>query len=83
MFGHNGVINSCVFSKKGDFFATGGVDSNLMIWRSSFSEEKGESIKDKGLCQSGHRVDQRTVSQVEECMKKKSRVTPTVTGTFF
>lgn len=65
MYGHNGAINACVFSKKGDFFATGGMDTNLLLWKSAFSQEKGESIKDKGLCQSGHRVDQRTVPKIE------------------
>lgn len=83
MYGHNGSINTCAFSKKGDFFATGGADCNLLIWKSSFSEQKGECIKDKGLCQTGHRTDQRTVPAMEQCMKKKSRVTPTMTGGFF
>jgi len=37
MYGHNGEIKTCAFSKKGDFFATGGTDCNLLIWKSSFS----------------------------------------------
>lgn len=65
MYGHNGAISTCNFSKKGDFFATGGADSNLLLWRSAFAEDKGETIKDKGLCQTGHRVDQRTVPRIE------------------
>lgn len=84
MYGHNGEIKACSFSKKGDFFATGGTDSNLLIWKSAFSPEKGESIKDKGLCQSGHRTDPRTNAILfDECMKKKNGMTGTVTGTFF
>lgn len=62
MYGHNGEIKACAFSNKGDFFATGGSDCNLLIWKSAFSEDKGESIKDKGLCQSGHRNDLRTIA---------------------
>ena len=53
------------FSKKGDFFATGGSDCNLLIWKSVFSVEKGETIKDKGLCQSGHRIDARTNGSID------------------
>lgn len=82
MYGHNGEIKACAFSKKGDFFATGGSDCNLLIWKSAFSPEKGESIKDKGLCQSGHRSDQRTNAIFEEGWKKKTGL-GTVTGTFF
>ena len=60
MFGHSGEIKTCSFSSKGDYFATGGVDGCLLIWKSAFSELKGESILQKGLCESGHRTDQRT-----------------------
>lgn len=38
MFGHNGNINTGKFSQKGDFFATGGSDCNLLIWESGFSK---------------------------------------------
>ena len=48
------------FSKKGDFFATGGDDSNIFIWKSAFCKANGEEIKQLGLCESGHRADERT-----------------------
>lgn len=83
MYGHSGVINASAFSSKGDFFATGGVDGTLLLWKSGFTQEKGESILQKGLCETGHRVDARTQPTVQECMKKRSRVTPTVTDGFF
>lgn len=38
MYGHNGSINSCKFSQKGDFFATGGTDCSVLIWESAFSK---------------------------------------------
>lgn len=31
-----------------------------------------------GLCESGHRVDKRTVAETPEYMKKTTKVTPTV-----
>jgi WD40 repeat protein len=45
MYGHNSEINTVAFSKKGDFFATGGADSNALIWNSAFCKPKGENIK--------------------------------------
>ena len=60
MFGHSGEIKTSAFSNQGDFFATGGVDGALLIWKNGFSDEKGESILQKGLCETGHRVDERT-----------------------
>lgn len=83
MYGHTGEIKTSAFSSQGDFFATGGADGALLVWKSGFSQEKGESILQKGLCETGHRVDPRTNPTVEECMKKRSRVTPTVTNGFF
>ena len=41
MYGHNSQINACAISQKGDFFATGGKDCNLLIWKSDFCSEKG------------------------------------------
>ena len=83
MFGHSGEIKTTAFSTEGDFFATGGVDGSLLIWKSGFTKSTGESIMQKGLCETGHRVDSRTMPTVQECMKKVSRVTPTMTNGFF
>ena len=41
MYGHNNEVNTVVFSKKGDYFATGGADNNILIWKSAFSKLKG------------------------------------------
>jgi len=41
MYGHNAEINTVSFSKKGDFFATGGADSNIFIWKSAFCKSNG------------------------------------------
>ena len=60
MYGHTGEINSVVFTKKGDYFATGGSDSNIFIWKSAFCKPYGEEIKSEGVCESGHRKDGRT-----------------------
>lgn len=45
MYGHNAEINTVSFSKKGDYFATGGADSNIFIWKSAFCKPFGEEIK--------------------------------------
>jgi centriolar protein POC1 len=37
MYGHSGVINTSTFSNKGDYFASGGVDGTLLVWKSGFS----------------------------------------------
>lgn len=74
MFGHSGTVNTCGFSAKGDFFGTGGVDGDLLIWKSSFADSYGESIVQKGLCESGHRTDARTQAPIEECMKKRTKI---------
>ena len=74
MYGHNGDIRACSFSHKGDFFATGGVDANLLIWNSAFGERKGETVKERGPVQSGHRGEGRTLAGGEEQMRKRTRV---------
>ncbi len=82
MFGHNGAVNAVSFSPQGDFFATGGGDCQLLIWKSSFAKPRGETIKERGLCESGHRTDPRTHAKIEECMKKTTKITPTVYSYF-
>ena len=62
MYGHNAEINTVTFSKKGDFFATGGADSNIFIWKSAFCKPNGQEIKSQGVCESGHRKDPRTLT---------------------
>jgi WD40 repeat protein len=41
LYGHSGDIKTSAFSSQGDFFATGGIDGTLLIWKSGFSKEKG------------------------------------------
>jgi WD40 repeat protein len=37
LHGHkNGPTTAAVFSETGDFFATGGSDAQVMVWRSNF-----------------------------------------------
>ncbi len=74
MYGHNGEINSCSFSQKGDFFATGGSDCNLLIWSSGFAKKFGESINSQGVCESGHRADKRTLPTIPDYMKKTTNI---------
>ncbi len=65
MYGHSGEIKTSAFSSKGDFFATGGADGTLLIWKSGFVEANKETILQKGLCETGHRVDPRTNPTIE------------------
>jgi WD domain, G-beta repeat len=36
LYSHTGAVNSVDFSFAGDYFATGGVDKNLLFWKSNF-----------------------------------------------
>lgn len=44
VYGHNGGVNSCSFSKYGDFFATAGADSIVMLWKTNIEPEQTETI---------------------------------------
>lgn len=74
LFNHSGEVNTCSFSQKGDYFATGGSDCNLLVWQSGFEKPKGEDLSSKGLCESGHRIDKRTVAEIPEHMKKTTKI---------
>ena len=36
LYGHSGAVKSASFCEKGDYFATGGEDNLVMIWKSNF-----------------------------------------------
>jgi WD40 repeat protein len=78
IFGHNGEVYCCRFSPKGDYFASGGADCNILVRESGFEKKKGEKINSLGICETGHRADKRTVADVPEYMKKTTNVTPTI-----
>lgn len=40
MYSHTGAVNSVDFSFAGDYFATGGDDRNLLVWKSNFYDSK-------------------------------------------
>ena len=40
LYSHSGSVNSVDFSFAGDYFATGGDDKNLLLWKSNFFESK-------------------------------------------
>jgi centriolar protein POC1 len=43
LHGHkNGPTTSAIFSPNGEFFATGGSDSQVMVWKSNFDVPEGE-----------------------------------------
>jgi centriolar protein POC1 len=45
LFGHEGASTACTFSYHGDYFATGGSDSLVMLWKSNFLDsQKGKII---------------------------------------
>jgi centriolar protein POC1 len=35
LYGHNGSVTTCSFSKYGDYFATGGGDSMMILWKTN------------------------------------------------
>lgn len=40
LYSHTGAVNSVDFSFAGDYFATGGDDKNLLVWKSNFYDSK-------------------------------------------
>ena len=44
LYGHNGSTTTGVFSAHGDYFATGGSDSMVMLWKSNLSQFDKEKI---------------------------------------
>ena len=39
--GHDGPATCCEFSQNGDYFATGGADMNVMVWKTNFDRVLG------------------------------------------
>ena len=44
LYGHNGSTTTGCFSPQGDYFATGGTDSMVMLWKSNLSETDQQKI---------------------------------------
>lgn len=44
MKGHAGNVTSITFSEDGDFFASGGTDRQVLIWKSNFCKDKPSKI---------------------------------------
>ena len=40
LYSHSGAVNAVDFSFAGDYFASGGTDKNLLLWRSNFYDSK-------------------------------------------
>jgi len=36
LYAHNNACTSCVFSPAGDYFASGGMDTLVMLWKTNF-----------------------------------------------
>ena len=53
---------------------TGGSDCNLLVWESGFEKKSGENIYSRGLCESGHRTDKRTLPSIPDYMKKTTNI---------
>ena len=47
LYGHQGSVGSCCFSKAGDYFATGGVDTMIMLWKSNFIDSGIERYEEE------------------------------------
>lgn len=46
LFGHDGSATACAFSYHGDYFATGGSDSLVMLWKSNFLDSRKEVFEE-------------------------------------
>lgn len=45
LFGHTGRVNSVEFSFAGDYFASGGDDNSLLLWKSNFYNSQSTESK--------------------------------------
>ena len=45
LYGHEGASTAACFSTFGDFFATGGKDTVVQLWKSNFSIPRGEVLE--------------------------------------
>lgn len=45
LYGHNGATTACAFSNYGDYFATGGSDTMILLWKSNFLSSGRESLE--------------------------------------
>jgi len=45
LYGHNGSCTACAFSHYGDYFASGGSDSMILLWESKFAVSGKERIE--------------------------------------
>lgn len=46
LYGHEGASSAACFSTYGDFFATGGNDTVVQLWKSNFETSRGEVLGD-------------------------------------
>lgn len=44
LYGHNGATASCAFSNYGDYFASGGNDCNILLWKTNFINTGKEEL---------------------------------------
>lgn len=65
VYSHNGNVNTCKFSRGGNYFGTGGSDNNGIFWRTGIVKRSKEEIMGMDLCSSGHRTDLRTRTNIE------------------
>jgi WD40 repeat protein len=50
LHGHkNGPTTTATFSPQGDFFATGGTDSQVMVWKSNFDQIEKFNLKEEHI----------------------------------
>ena len=56
LYGHEGASSAASFSPSGDYFATGGADSVVMVWKSNLEETDNEFIEDFGAKSGGAKV---------------------------
>jgi len=45
LYGHDGASTAATFSTYGDFFATGGKDTVVQLWKSNFDIDWGEVLE--------------------------------------
>ena len=62
LYGHEGASTAATFSTYGDFFATGGKDTVVQLWKSNFDVDRGEVLEGIKI----ENGDQHTVTSYQE-----------------
>ena len=70
LYGHEGASSSACFSTYGDFFATGGNDTVVQLWKTNFEASRGEILGDMFVADKSRTRHMTSTSEAAPGIKK-------------